>query len=48
MINWLWKKLEPYVDTHITRRILLFHDAMVRRGQIKYIGESASATQKED
>jgi len=46
MINWLWKKLEPYVDTHITRRILLFHDAMVRRGQIKYIGESA--TQKED
>ena len=46
MIKYLWKKLESYVDAHITHRILLFHNAMVRRGQIQYIGESD--TQKED
>ena len=46
MFNWVYKKIESYIDAHITRRILLFHRAMVRRGQIKYIGESD--TQKED
>ena len=46
MIKYLWKKLETYIDAQITRRILLFHKAMIRRGQIQYIGESD--TQKED
>jgi len=40
MFNWLYKKIESYIDAQITRRILLFHRAMIRRGQIKYIGES--------
>ena len=46
MFNWVYKKIESYIDAQITRRILLFHRAMIRRGQIKYIGESG--TQKED
>ncbi len=34
MMNWLFKKLESRINGLITRRILLFHDALVCRGQI--------------
>ena len=37
MTKWLWKKLEPYVNAKITMRILMFHEAMIERGQIKPI-----------
>jgi len=37
MIKWLWGKIEPYVNAKITMRILMFHDAMIERGQIKPI-----------
>jgi hypothetical protein len=30
----IWKELEAKVDALITRRINLFHDALVERGQI--------------
>jgi hypothetical protein len=30
----LWEQLEPYVYAMFTRRILAFHDALVKRGQI--------------
>ena len=33
-MNWLFKKLEARINGLITRRILVFHDALVRRGQI--------------
>lgn len=33
-INWLYKKLEPIIDGHITGRIVTFHRALVQRGQI--------------
>ena len=33
-MNWLFEKLEARINGLITRRILLFHDALVRRGQI--------------
>ena len=33
-MNWLFKKLEPRINGLITRRILTFHDALVRRRQI--------------
>ena len=39
MMNWLWGKLESRVNTLVTRRILMFHEAMVRRGQIPLIRE---------
>ena len=35
MIQHLWNRfIEPRVQGAITRRILLFHDALVQRGQI--------------
>ncbi len=37
MIQWLYRRLEPFVQTVITERILLFHAAMIRRGQIQPI-----------
>lgn len=37
MIKWLWGKIEPYVNAKITMRILMFHDAMIERGQVKPI-----------
>ena len=33
-MNWLFKKLESRINGLITRRILLFHDALVCRKQI--------------
>ncbi len=36
-MNWLKKKLEPWIQGLVTGRILLFHDALVYRGQIKPI-----------
>lgn len=30
----IWKALEPKIQGLITRRIILFHDALVERGQI--------------
>lgn len=34
MIDWAWKRLLSRVDTLITERIVLFHEAMVQRKQI--------------
>lgn len=31
---WLFHKLLPNLDAHITGRIIEFHDALVERGQI--------------
>lgn len=42
LINLLYEKLEPLVDAHITGRIVIFHQAMVRRGQIKPIPPAGS------
>lgn len=42
MMNWLWRFLRPRVNALITRRILLFHAVMVRRGQIPDIGEQGT------
>jgi len=39
MLKWVWRKLEPFVDGLITRRIVKFHDAMIQRGQIPAIKE---------
>jgi len=36
-LMFLWGKIEPYVNAKITMRILMFHDAMIERGQIKPI-----------
>ncbi len=30
----IWQTLKPKIDSLITRRIILFHDALVERGQI--------------
>jgi hypothetical protein len=35
LVNFLWRKLEPLVDLCITGRIVIFHRALVARGQIK-------------
>lgn len=35
MFQYIFKKLEPYIDTLITDRIIKFHDRMVDDGQIK-------------
>ncbi len=35
MIRYLWQRLEPFVNALITRRILLFHEALISRGQIE-------------
>jgi|GEM_PF-5876800 hypothetical protein len=35
LVNFLWRKIEPLVDLHITGRIVTFHRALVARGQIK-------------
>jgi hypothetical protein len=34
LIKYLWRKIEPLVDLHITGRIVTFHHALVDRGQI--------------
>lgn len=46
MVKFLWKMLEARIDARITSRILLFHEAMVERGQIKPI--QACSTQSEN
>ena len=33
-MNWLFEKLESRINALITRRILLFHDALISREQI--------------
>ena len=48
MIKWLWGKLEPYVNSQITMRILMFHDAMIERGQIKPINKPRQPAVHED
>jgi len=35
LIIMLYKKLEPLIETHITGRLVTFHRALIRRGQIK-------------
>ena len=35
MSDWLRRMIEPLIDGIITRRILMFHRAMIKRGQIK-------------
>jgi hypothetical protein len=35
MIKFLFKRLSSSIDSLITRRLILFHDALVDRGQIK-------------
>lgn len=37
MFGYLFRKLEPLIDAAITKRIIMFHDALVGRGQIKPI-----------
>jgi len=34
MWNVIWKRLETKIDAAITRRLLVFYEAMIRRGQI--------------
>ena len=36
IIRYLWRKLEPFINAEITRRILLYNKALIRRGQIVY------------
>jgi hypothetical protein len=33
--KFLWKLLKPKVDALITHRIILFHEGLVERGQVK-------------
>jgi hypothetical protein len=33
-MEWLFKKMLPYIDAQITIRIVTFHQALVARGQI--------------
>jgi hypothetical protein len=35
LINFLYKRIEPIIDTQITGRIVTFHRALVQRKQIK-------------
>jgi hypothetical protein len=35
LINKLYQKLQPFIDTQITDRIVTFHQALLNRGQIK-------------
>jgi hypothetical protein len=35
LINYLWCKIEPSVDLHITGRLVTFHSALIQRGQIR-------------
>jgi len=35
MIGWLWQLIENRVEAAITRRIVLFHNALIERKQIK-------------
>lgn len=44
-MSWLFKRLEPYIQAAITKRILKFHNAMIRRGQIQYRPEQRPATE---
>lgn len=37
MKNWLFRKLQPLIEAAITQRIVMFHDALVERHQIKAI-----------
>jgi hypothetical protein len=37
MVEWIFKKIEPLVQAAITKRIIVFHDALVSRGQIDAI-----------
>lgn len=45
--DWLWKKIEPKFQAAITNRILLFHEAMINRGQIKPIPHPDPASKGE-
>ena len=40
----LWEDLEPLVNAEITKRILLFHDALIERGQIRNAPLAGSPT----
>jgi len=33
-MQWLFQKLLPHIDVQITKRIIAFHDVMLRRQQI--------------
>ena len=35
MLRIIWREIEPRVQALVTERILLFHKALVRRGQIQ-------------
>ncbi len=43
MFKWLFSHIESFVQTVVTERILLFHEAMIRRDQIKPIRPGADA-----
>jgi hypothetical protein len=45
-VELLWEQLKLDVDALITRRINLFHDAMVERGQIKALPTSSDPSEK--
>ena len=34
MVKFFWRRIESLVQTAITNRILLFHKALIERGQI--------------
>ena len=34
MPRWIWNRLEPRINALVTARLIAFHDAMIRRGQI--------------
>lgn len=36
LIKHLWREIEPLVDNQITDRIVTYHRALIRRGQIPY------------
>lgn len=36
-MEWLFKKMLPYIDAQITTRIVQFHQALHERGQIRPI-----------
>lgn len=41
MKGWIWRMIEARVNALVTERIIAFHDATLRRGQIPAVPESA-------
>ena len=39
-MKWLWALMRPYVEAAITHKIIVFHDDMVRIGQIPDVHEA--------